>query len=672
MIFSLSFCQDVVKPYKYYVYYYNSSDAPVFEKNDKTGLSQYMGSRKDLKSFFDRYRIISSYQAMPSYPVENILRVYIMETYDKQMITDYLNSFPALVEKYEDLTNNVIELGYYPNDYGSTNPNGNQGANIERKDLDYIDAPKAWDITTGKNVKLGISDARIKPDDPDFVNKITFLPEYTYGSTSYNPGNDETFHGTSVAALAAAQGNNGYASTGVCYDCKILAVTYGNYNGLMALAKAGARVINMSWSRRGDPADVEQDAINYLANQMGVVLVAAAGNVPSHQTENEFYCSNAYYDVNQDKFVPYFTGIQILYPASYNNVISVSSVEYLHTDLSESYCCTSPPGIAIGGNVQDSYSPNIDITDLDHPVGLKYNGWPQYCQHNGIDYLASHGIVYMYTYNEFVDMLAPANPIYNHVKFAEEGGTIAYYNYGGTSSATPLVSGTAALMVDIYRCITPQEVDSILKLTAKDVVNMPINEPFKDYIGAGKLETGNAVEFVNEMKKSDGEAYIRNHIFNRFKFNLERINNNLSIENVTFKDNCIADFTAKNKIHLLPGTHLAPNNSGYIHLKAGGEGILNYCFLQSNTSRKGTDDTETEINNENMISISPNPINSGSVLNIVSDNNAEKNVQIFDFSGRQVLNTYATDSIKISVAAGVYIVRITENGKITTKKLVVK
>ena len=44
--------------------------------------------------------------------------------------------------------------------------------NIDRRDLDYINAQKAWDINTGQGVKIGISDARIKPDDPDFVNKI--------------------------------------------------------------------------------------------------------------------------------------------------------------------------------------------------------------------------------------------------------------------------------------------------------------------------------------------------------------------------------------------------------------------------------------------------------------------------------------------------------------------
>ncbi|MGQ2982887.1 T9SS type A sorting domain-containing protein [Flavobacterium sp.] len=69
----------------------------------------------------------------------------------------------------------------------------------------------------------------------------------------------------------------------------------------------------------------------------------------------------------------------------------------------------------------------------------------------------------------------------------------------------------------------------------------------------------------------------------------------------------------------------------------------------------------------------PNPLK-GNVLNITSDANATKTVAIFDVLGKQVVNTTtANNSINVSnLTSGVYIVKITEEGKTATKKLVVQ
>jgi len=69
----------------------------------------------------------------------------------------------------------------------------------------------------------------------------------------------------------------------------------------------------------------------------------------------------------------------------------------------------------------------------------------------------------------------------------------------------------------------------------------------------------------------------------------------------------------------------------------------------------------------------PNPLK-GNVLNITSDANATKTIAIFDVLGKQVVNTTtANNSINVSnLTSGVYIVKITEEGKTATKKLVVQ
>ena len=69
----------------------------------------------------------------------------------------------------------------------------------------------------------------------------------------------------------------------------------------------------------------------------------------------------------------------------------------------------------------------------------------------------------------------------------------------------------------------------------------------------------------------------------------------------------------------------------------------------------------------------PNPV-SGNVLNITSAANLDMNVAIFDVLGKQVINTKVTNNtVYVSnLNAGVYIVKVTEDGKTATRKLVVK
>jgi hypothetical protein len=69
----------------------------------------------------------------------------------------------------------------------------------------------------------------------------------------------------------------------------------------------------------------------------------------------------------------------------------------------------------------------------------------------------------------------------------------------------------------------------------------------------------------------------------------------------------------------------------------------------------------------------PNPV-SGGTLNFTSTANAAMSVQIFDLLGKEVLKSNVVNNT-INVAkltAGVYVVKITEEGKTATRKLVIK
>lgn len=73
------------------------------------------------------------------------------------------------------------------------------------------------------------------------------------------------------------------------------------------------------------------------------------------------------------------------------------------------------------------------------------------------------------------------------------------------------------------------------------------------------------------------------------------------------------------------------------------------------------------------LSVYPNPVKNG-VFYINTDANAERTVTVFDILGKQVLNTKTFENgINVSILnAGVYIVKITEDGKTATRKLVIE
>jgi len=158
-----------------------------------------------------------------------------------------------------------------------------------------IDAPEAWEITTGEvdhPVIIAIIDSGVDPH-PEFADRM--IP----GTNTADPdptgtGDDCSLkHGTHVAGIAAAAGDNGLGVAGVCWGCEIMPIdilqdSYGGCSGIVTdltegitwAADHGADVINMSL-QYNDLSALEtillQNAVNY-ANDLGVVIVAATGN----------------------------------------------------------------------------------------------------------------------------------------------------------------------------------------------------------------------------------------------------------------------------------------------------------------------------------------------------------------------------------------------------------
>lgn len=127
------------------------------------------------------------------------------------------------------------------------------------------------------------------------------------------------------------------------------------------------------------------------------------------------------------------------------------------------------------------------------------------------------------------------------------------------------------------------------------------------------------------------------------------------------------------------GTTVAPTQIANIVLRQGGNATIgtgnvefdeikvsdNWAYVTSSTAA-------TQKNEISGLSIYPNPATDGQVF-ITSNSGLLKNVLVFDVLGKQVLKANVTDqAMNIpNLKSGVYFVKVTEEGKTATRKLVI-
>lgn len=114
-----------------------------------------------------------------------------------------------------------------------------------------------------------------------------------------------------------------------------------------------------------------------------------------------------------------------------------------------------------------------------------------------------------------------------------------------------------------------------------------------------------------------------------------------------------------------------PAGSDYASVTAGGTyspaGTWRIDNVTFSTGLLAT--TQNEITG---LDVYPNPVTNG-VLYINTTANLEKEVAIFDLLGKQVLNTTTDNTVNVSaLKSGVYMLSVTEAGKTSTSKLVIK
>ena len=337
-----------------------------------------------------------------------------------------------------------------PNDYSHANPFCGT-ATTTGAFLDLINAPQAWGITQGNpGIIIGIVDVGFDSTQEDLVNKFitspyTLTPAHSGGST----------HATEVAGVAACETNNnkGYASIG--NKCKFKFFDW-LYPGILLAAQNNCKIINCSWLGSCVYNQDEQDLIDVVHDDHGAVIVAAAGN-----GLNGNHCGT--------------DGNGYVYPASYNHVISVTTVGHMFDKNIFALGCGGNPDIGFSWKDYHDQFPNA--RDFNMPT--KPN-----------------------THNNAIDLCAPGYA----VPIEEPGNSYSDFGGYGTSYSSPMVAGAAALILSVNPGLTPDDVDGILKCSARDLYEIPENFFYLNQLGAGRLDAYKALQLAQTWVPGTGDV----------------------------------------------------------------------------------------------------------------------------------------------------------------------
>lgn len=187
--------------------------------------------------------------------------------------------------------------------------------------LSKIAIESAWNITRGKpDIVVAVIDTGVDPRHPDLAGNLA--PGWDFAGKSRSAPNDGDSdptdgngHGTHVAGIIAAVGNNGIGIAGVGWNIRIMPLKvqadHASFMELFDIIAAidyaiaqGVRIINCSFGGEAPSPELEHEAFVRL-RQAGILAVCAAGNT----------------GIDND------TASSRIYPASYalDNIISVAA-----------------------------------------------------------------------------------------------------------------------------------------------------------------------------------------------------------------------------------------------------------------------------------------------------------------------------------------------------------
>jgi subtilisin family serine protease len=280
----------------------------------------------------------------------------------------------------------------------------------DSNDVD-INVTPVWPTRKGTGINIGIVDDGVQLTHPDLVDNAATSGNYDWNDADTDPAPSLAAddHGTSVAGLAAARGNNGIGVSGVApqatlYGLRLIAMPTTDQQDAEAMAWRNdlIQIKNNSWGpvagspwSLGTAGSLWQSAVasgtTYGRNGLGTIYVFAAGNGKKYEDQGN---KNAY--------------------ANNIHVLAVSAID--NTGASASF---SEGGSHIVVSAPGESTPGIVTTDRTGDNG--YN--PGSSELSDLDYTQK---------------------------------------FGGTSAAAPIVSGVIALMLEANPNLSWRDVKEIL------------------------------------------------------------------------------------------------------------------------------------------------------------------------------------------------------------------
>ncbi len=177
-----------------------------------------------------------------------------------------------------------------------------------------IDLPEAWYIGTGTDsdtraVTVGVIDTGINGNHPDLFNNIDWsLSKSFLVDVNHNPLEDPSGHGTFVAGIIGAQGDNGIGIAGMSWDSKLVSLKaasrmansddYGisTYVAVSVINYAntyGIDILNFSYAS-SDGQDPNSDAVAFaeaIEDYYGL-FVCSASNESRNNDNYSYYPGN--------------------------------------------------------------------------------------------------------------------------------------------------------------------------------------------------------------------------------------------------------------------------------------------------------------------------------------------------------------------------------------------
>ncbi|MBQ9557128.1 MAG: S8 family serine peptidase [Clostridia bacterium] len=308
----------------------------------------------EIESYLDQYLCVltepqklSIKEKDPEY-ASMIGRVFHIKLADK--------SYEAVERAIDVLKNNRFVKRVGPNycagfDTTPNDPNYAPTSGIPQWGLPKIGAPEAWDYITGSDatdgselddyVKVAVIDSGVDDQHPDLVNNLDMSLAYNAYDNIAGYTDDNYGHGTHVAGIIGAVGNNQTGVSGVCWNVEMVPIKLENSNNSPSAASL-ERAINYARDNDIFIANVsvsislfDDDVISAVRgySNYGGLLIKSAGN--------------NYSDIDGNTAYQELSGIQ--------GVIIVGALAYDMTDDTKAYFSN------YGDEVVDLFAPGESI-----------------------------------------------------------------------------------------------------------------------------------------------------------------------------------------------------------------------------------------------------------------------------------------------------------------------